>query len=618
MRILLAHIEGRPGAASWYREIAASAGPGLEVRPFALSLESERARLAWPELDRRWRRRDRRLLALYEKLLRAAENSDVLLLYNGANLHPELLPALPTFNVYCCFDDPESSAALSQPVAVCFDAVFHGNIASRFQYEHWGCRKLAWLPVFSSPTDLPDPTEVDSLLRAERDLEIVFCGDRSNPWRSARLDALAAAFPQAQCRGQGWNAAPLDDAGLRMLYRRARIGWNVHNSTGPINRRLFALAAFGVLQICDNKTGLAPIFELGREVIGFDTIPEAIELTRHYLAHPDEARAIAQRGCARFWRDYHPQAIWSRIHAQLLEWGAAERRDAVPARRLPRVSLASAAASAFAPARSWLHASRRALRVFRDERRASTRPATAPDDRFYRGEDCDSYLENPGMPKTNLASERLEQRGFLDWPDILALNWAVSALIGDAKRIAEIGSGTGPFAEYAARDRSRELHCFEPDDFARAKAIELRSFPNVHYHASWESDTSARYDLLVSIEVIEHVPELEAFLSSCARLAPRAIYTTPNRVSRYPAGHFGPPSYPAHVREFSAGEIFWMLRLYYRQVRLFHLPDPFVPWLAPLDIATPGSPVIADCRDPIAARPPVAAMLARGGPLGVR
>jgi hypothetical protein len=220
------------------------------------------------------------------------------------------------------------------------------------------------------------------------------------------------------------------------------------------------------------------------------------------------------------------------------------------------------------------------------------------DDRFYRGEAFESYRDNPGMPKVNMAALRLEQKGFLDWPDILALNWAVTSLIGDARRIVEIGSGTGPFAEFAARDPAREIHCFESDPFARAKAVELRSFPNVRYFECQDSNLVGRYDLLVSVEVIEHVVEFQEYLDLCSQLAPRAIYTTPNRERKYERGHWGPPSYPPHVREFTPGELFWILRLYYRSVRLFHLPDPHVPWLAPMTIATPGTPIVAECRDP--------------------
>ena len=214
----------------------------------------------------------------------------------------------------------------------------------------------------------------------------------------------------------------------------------------------------------------------------------------------------------------------------------------------------------------------------------------------------ESYRENPGMPGVNMAAVRLEEKGLLDWPDVLALNWAVTSLIGAARRIVEIGSGTGPFAEFAARDPAREIHCFERDPFARAKAIELRSFPNVRYFESTENHLVGRYDLLVSVEVIEHVDEVQPYLDLCSQLADRAIYTTPNRERKHGRDHWGPPAYPPHVREFTPGELFWMLRLYYRSVRLFHLPDPHVPWLAPMTIATPGSPIVAECRDPHAPR----------------
>jgi hypothetical protein len=247
--------------------------------------------------------------------------------------------------------------------------------------------------------------------------------------------------------------------------------------------------------------------------------------------------------------------------------------------------------------RSSLRRSRKAASLLRAEWRARRRPLLDFDDRFYRGEPFESYREGRGMPGVNMAVERLEKQGFLDWPDILALNWAVTSLIGDARRIVEIGSGTGPFAEFAARDPAREIHCFEPDPFARGKAVELRSFPNVRYFERFENHLVGRYDLLVSVEVIEHVEEPRDYLDLCSQLAPRAIYTTPNR-ERHGRDQWGPPPYPPHVREFTPGELLWILRLYYRSVRLFHLPDPHVPWLAPMTVATPGTPIVAECRDP--------------------
>ena len=101
--------------------------------------------------------------------------------------------------------------------------------------------------------------------------------------------------------------------------QKANIGLNIHNSTGPINTRLFYLPANGVMQICDNKKYLGEVFELGKEVIGFDTIEECIELTNYYLNHKDEARMIAANGWKRAIRDYNEEAVFARLVKKIEE-----------------------------------------------------------------------------------------------------------------------------------------------------------------------------------------------------------------------------------------------------------------------------------------------------------
>ena len=186
---------------------------------------------------------------------------------------------------------------------------------------------------------------------------------------------------------------------------------------------------------------------------------------------------------------------------------------------------------------------------------------------------------------------------FLDWQHILALNWAITALIGPAKKIVEIGSGTGPFAEFASVDPSREIHCYEKDRFAREQAIALRSHDNVHFFDALAPE-QGKFDLLVAVEVIEHIQDLAPFLHLCRRMAPKAIITTPNRHAVRPAGDLGPPAYPYHVREFDAGEVYMMLRSQYRDVALYCMPDIYVPWIVPMTIREKGTPIIAYCQDP--------------------
>ncbi len=598
-RILFGYADHSAGVADWYRDIAGAAGDGAEVRLFCVTVDPPRPRLSWRELDARWRAREKKLMALYGRLRKEAFECDVFLLYNGANIHPELLAYLPTFNVYCCFDDPESSADVSAPVAASFDAAFHGNIASRFQYESWGCRRLAWLPIFTTPRDVPPRGAMEELISRRRDIDIsLVCG--KNNFRRRRLERLAEAFPAARCHGSGWAAGPIGPEALGDLYRRSKIGWNVHNSTGPINRRLFALPAHGVLQICDNKTGLGEIFALGREAAGFDTISEAVALTRHYLERDDERREIAAAGLSRYWRDYHAGAIWERIRRQLDEWGAAPRKAPVPSLPGRRFSFPDPVRRAREGA-GRLAGAVRALRAVPAAADAGARPSprAGVDESVALSETVAFYRENPEMRGVNMARERLARGEPFEWPNMLALNWAVTALIGKARRIVEIGSGTGPFARFAAVDPRRTIHCIEEDDFARDWARTHRSPGNVRYLKGQAEGLEEGYDLLVSIDVVEHVSDLRAFLSFCARRAPRAVFTTPNREVVRAPGDAGPPPYPPHVREFDGGEFYWLLKQHYSEVSLYFMPDVYVPWLEPMTIATRGTPLVAVCAGPL-------------------
>jgi spore maturation protein CgeB len=598
MKILLAHVVYSEGVRNWYKEVASTAPEDLKVECFCVTLSPPGPRLGWDELDRKWRQKDSALFRMYSKLRETAFDYDVLLLYNGANVHPEFLGYLPTFNVYCCFDDPESSDNLSAPVASAFDAVFYGNIASRFQYEHWGCKKIAWLPIFTAPSDLPSKEAGELLLSTAREEDICIVSEK-NQFRAQRLEMLAAAFPKAKCFGNGWPNGRIDTQELQQLYRQSKIGWNVHNSTGPINRRLFTLPAYGALQICDNKTGLGQIFRLGEEVVGFNTIPEAIALTHFYLRNENERRRIAANAFNRYWTDYQSTAIWKRIQMQVEEWSA----DASVSRDPPKLP----GRTVLDIARPYGHAARKTAGVIRNRLRklkqfskdGNARPLYEISDQFYLGRKVSSYFENPEMRGINMAKERLSKGEPFEWPNMIALNWAATSLIRDASKIIEIGSGTGPFAELASIDQNRELHCFEEDDFARNWAEKHRAHPNVTYQKTLSPANVDKYDLLVSLDVFEHVGDMRGFLEFCKSLAPRAIFSTPNRIVLRGEYDIGPPPYCPHVREFSPGELYWILKQYFRRVSLYYMPDVHVPWIEPMTVATRGTPIIAECSGPI-------------------
>src|SRR4051812_34628280 len=111
MRILLGHIdyEHPTSIRSWYESwLDRLRKTGISVDPFCLTLDRAKPSLLWPELDRLWRNGDSALLTMYGELARRLEDYDVFVNFNGINLHPEFVAQLRTFNVYGCFDDPES------------------------------------------------------------------------------------------------------------------------------------------------------------------------------------------------------------------------------------------------------------------------------------------------------------------------------------------------------------------------------------------------------------------------------------------------------------------------------------------------------------------------------
>ncbi|AGX88145.1 glycosyltransferase family protein [Candidatus Symbiobacter mobilis] len=273
---------------------------------------------AWwpfPMLDRKWKTKSADLMSRYGILEDKLEDKDVLIAAGGSMLHPDFIRSLSTFNVFYCADDPESSEYLSKPVAASFDFSFVANIACLPDYLKWGVKRVAWLPLPVLTSELDSSIKKESILNTGRCFDIVMCCEQIYGLsdRALRLEQLNKIFPHAILRGKGWPDGYVSIPQLNYLYRNARIGWNLHNSIGPVNSRLMKLPAFGALQICDCRDNLGKIFKLDEEVIGFNTLNECIDATRYYLAHEDERRKIALAGWKRVMSDYIDEQWWMRL-----------------------------------------------------------------------------------------------------------------------------------------------------------------------------------------------------------------------------------------------------------------------------------------------------------------
>lgn len=103
-----------------------------------------------------------------------------------------------------------------------------------------------------------------------------------------------------------------------------------------------------------------------------------------------------------------------------------------------------------------------------------------------------------------------------------------------------------------------------------------------------------KFDVVVAIEVFEHIYDNEKFLHNCIKFfgKPNTVYwfSTPNRNNNIirndrPANGF-------HVRELTAEEYYTFLRRYFNNVEFFSAAG------VPADVHTNHTPLLAKCSDP--------------------
>jgi len=85
------------------------------------------------------------------------------------------------------------------------------------------------------------------------------------------------------------------------LYASSEIVLNIHHpqSIYGLNTRTFDIPSCGAFEIVDYKEGLEELFNIGEDIVCYRDIDELKDLVSYFLAHPEERRRIAERGCVR-------------------------------------------------------------------------------------------------------------------------------------------------------------------------------------------------------------------------------------------------------------------------------------------------------------------------------
>ena len=564
---------------------------GYDIYPVVITPDAPAPHLTFSELHHKVVWKDKKISKFRDKIIEEISSADVFWLFNGANFHPSWIQFLPErqLKIYGCHDDPESSENLSLPVAPYFDAVITGNIAVIPFYQGHTRRETFWLPLFQT-LKAPRLTE-ENILGKNRHTDLVFIGERNAPWRRGRLDYLQKVFPDAVFRGQGWPKGRVEN--IQDIYLQSKIGINIHNSIGPVNIRLYELASHGIMQICDNKCRLGHIFQLDKEIIGYDYIDEAVDKIKYYLDKEEERFEIAWNGYQRYLADYTPEKIWQKA-IKIIDNLYIQKQNKVLIEPLQYKH----SSQIYSLLRGAVSASKKIFKETKHilKRQGSQNPVFADAPLSYQEKKCPPILlrDEVGPEYASIADSIKKECGFTEYPNMVALNYAITPLLGNAQKILEIGSGRGVFAYEAAQDPTRHICALELDPI-REWAKKNRSLPNITYSNEWLENIHEKFDLIVAMDVIEHILDYKSILKEAARLAPRAIFTTPNRRRIEPAPLI--PSYYQHVQEWSAESFYYTLSQYFNKVYLLSMPDPYLPITVPIDINSTMSPIIAICEN---------------------
>lgn len=168
-----------------------------------------------------------------------------------------------------------------------FDHVFVAQLDYLQVFRDLPHPSVHWLPLACDPA-------VHFVQGLDRDIDVGFVGKLGMPG-SARFETLSCVLSEFATND---FTRPYTPAEMGEVYSRSRIVFN-KSINGDVNMRVLEGLASGALLVTDRiDNGLDQIGIAGVHFVTYDTIDEAVDVIRHYLANDLDREAIAKRGQA--------------------------------------------------------------------------------------------------------------------------------------------------------------------------------------------------------------------------------------------------------------------------------------------------------------------------------
>ncbi len=237
---------------------------------------------------------------------------------------PEVLEELRKIGIPTAFWFVEDGSLMEYGLRMApfYDVFFHiqkGPFEDKLRRA--GARQVHYLPLAADPeVHKPLTLTKEEFERFTSDVSHIGAG-----YYNRRRFFIGLLDYDFKLWGNEWEQAGplakiLQDEGARVntenmvkIFNATRINLNLHSSTytesvNPhgdfVNPRTFELAATGAFQLVDERKLLPELFEPGKEVATFNDLAGCRKAIDHYLANPDEAKAIAEASRERVLREH--------------------------------------------------------------------------------------------------------------------------------------------------------------------------------------------------------------------------------------------------------------------------------------------------------------------------
>jgi hypothetical protein len=214
--------------------------------------------------------------------------------------------------------DPDVFEVTTRHIAREFDAFLTNHEPCVPLYQALGASSAA-MPIGTNPDYFhPAPP------RPEMRCDVLMLGG-AHPDRVEPVKALLANF-ETHVYGERWEGHGIASRGLIFgddvlaALNSARLSVIFNRTTGGhavVKTGLFDFTAAGALVATNHSPATARCFRFGREVLGFSSTGDLLDVVRHTLRHRGESERVRLAGRRRTLRDHTWRAIWPRVLARV-------------------------------------------------------------------------------------------------------------------------------------------------------------------------------------------------------------------------------------------------------------------------------------------------------------